>query len=292
MCTSYSFGYQPSEHRTHLLAIADIVKGGRVAAENPKRRVALINEKAPLRRHREAPTTAQVAAQSHVGQRRVVPADDALRTCGTVVAKRLDLGAATHTEGEARVSPAHSTEEGRAGSDPLHGAAVGAEMGAMDVPRLYLVCGLPGAGKSTRAKQIAGRGNALHLCVDDWVLGLGMSLVDYEFRMKLQASMLTHAGELLRHGQSVIVEFGSWSFEERAAIRLVAVREGATTELHFLDAPVDELVERVRRRGGPDAELLVSKVLLEDSGRFEHPDPEEIASFDRYFGPHDTWQPG
>src|SRR5262245_52176030 len=93
--------------------------------------------------------------------------------------------------------------------------------------RLYLVCGLPGAGKTTRSRQIVDSLSAVYLCADDWILRLGMSLVDYEFRFKLQDCMLAHAGTILRCGVSVVIEFGSWTREERETIRQVAVREGA-----------------------------------------------------------------
>jgi len=132
---------------------------------------------------------------------------------------------------------------------------------------------------------------AVHLAADEWVLGLGMSLVDFEFRVKLQGCLLAHAGTLLRAKVSVVVEFGSWSADEREAIRRVAVREHAQAELHFLKAPLDELVRRVRARGGPYAEALASDVLLRDAAKFQEPLADEIASFDRYFGPHDTWIP-
>jgi predicted kinase len=158
-------------------------------------------------------------------------------------------------------------------------------------PRLFLVCGLPGAGKTTRSRRIVDAERALHLCPDEWVVGLGMSLVDYAFRIKLQDCMLAHAASILRCGLSVVVEFGSWSRDERERIRQVAVREGAAAELHFVDAPIDELVRRVRARGGPDAEALASKVLLQESSRFEHPAAEEIARFDRYVGPDEDWAP-
>ncbi len=161
----------------------------------------------------------------------------------------------------------------------------------MNEARLYLVFGLPGAGKTTRAQQIVEGAKAVHLSPDEWIVGLGISLVDYEFRFKLQDCMLAHAGNILRCGASTVVEFGSWSRVERESIRQVAVHAGAATELHFLDAPLDELVRRVRARGGPDAEALASQVLPGSSALFERPTAAEIALFDRYVGPDDLWQP-
>jgi predicted kinase len=156
---------------------------------------------------------------------------------------------------------------------------------------LYLVCGLPGAGKTTRSQQILEKVKAVYVGADDWVVALGMSLVDFDFRVKLQHCLLAHAGSILRTGVSVVLEFGSWHRQERDAIRQVAQRAGAATELHFVNAPLDELVRRVRARGGRDAEILATQVLIQDSSRFEHPSPEEARLFDRYFGPSDAWMP-
>jgi len=156
--------------------------------------------------------------------------------------------------------------------------------------RLYLVCGLPGAGKTTRACQIVEGTSALHLCADEWVVSLGISLIDYEFRIRLQDCMLSHAAALLSRGIDVVVEFGSWSEAEREGIRRAAASTGAAAELHFLDAPLEELVRRVRARGGQEAEGLVT-VLVSDSSRFERPSTEEVLRFDGYVGPDDQWSP-
>jgi len=118
-------------------------------------------------------------------------------------------------------------------------------------------------GKTTRALEISSATGAVRLCPDEWIVALGISLVDYEFRPRFEAQMLRHGEDLLRAGLGVIVEFGSWSRTERDAIRQIAVRAGVAAELHFLDAPLDELVRRVRKRGGPDASVLADKVLLE-----------------------------
>jgi predicted kinase len=160
----------------------------------------------------------------------------------------------------------------------------------MNDRRLYLVCGLPGAGKTTRARQIVAATGAVHLCVDDWIVALGISLIDFEFRVRLQDCMLTHAVELLRANVGVVIEFGSWHRHEREQILQAATIADARVELHFLDAATDELIRRVRARGGKEAERLVT-VLTRDQAKFERPTAGEAATFDRYLGPDDAWSP-
>jgi predicted kinase len=157
-------------------------------------------------------------------------------------------------------------------------------------PRLYLVCGLPGAGKTTRSKRIVDTVRAIHLSPDEWITRFGVSLLDYGFRVKLQDCMLEHAARLLRCKLSVVIEFGSWHRHEREHIRQLAAREGAATELHFLNAPIPELADRVRARGGWDANALIT-VVLPTHERFEIPQPDETSRFDRYIGPDDEWTP-
>ncbi len=157
----------------------------------------------------------------------------------------------------------------------------------MTRPRLSVICGLPGAGKTTRAIALARATGAVRLCPDEWLVAMGISLVDYAIRFRLQDHMILHGETLLRAGVSVIVEFGSWSRGERETIRQIAVRADATTELHFVDAPLPELARRVRERGGPDAKSLLEDVLLKFPEKFERPSADETALYDAYFGPGD-----
>lgn len=142
--------------------------------------------------------------------------------------------------------------------------------------------------RASTAAEILERTTAVLLSPDDWIVGLDLSLVDYAFRFTLQDLMLEHAGNILRAGASVVIEFGTWSRAEREAVRQVGERAGATTELHFVDAPLDELARRVRARGGPDAEALVTDALLPSGDAFERPTADEIALYDRYVGPEAT----
>jgi predicted kinase len=156
----------------------------------------------------------------------------------------------------------------------------------MNPSRLYLVCGLPGAGKTTRSMAIAeADSRAVRLCTDEWLEALGISLVDYPPRFRFEPHLIRHAEQLLKAGVSVIAEFATWSRPERDAIRDAARAAGAAVELHFVDAPLDELVRRVQARGGPHAEVLASEILVKLGHRFERPAPDEVATYDRYVGP-------
>lgn len=157
----------------------------------------------------------------------------------------------------------------------------------MTRPTLSVICGLPGAGKTTRAIAIAKATGAVRLCPDEWLVAMGISLVDYPLRFRLQDHMIHHGETLLRAGVSVIVEFGSWARDERETIRQIAVHTDAATELHFVDAPLPELARRVRERGGPDAERLLEDVLLKFPEKFERPTADETALYDVYVGPDD-----
>ena len=45
-------------------------------------------------------------------------------------------------------------------------------------PRLVLICGLPGAGKTTAARRLADDLPALRLCADEWMAQLGIDQYD------------------------------------------------------------------------------------------------------------------
>src|SRR5262245_35060699 len=120
----------------------------------------------------------------------------------------------------------------------------------MTEARLILICGLPGSGKTTLAKQLASDVPALRLCPDEWKHDLGIDYYDEQSRVRLEKRLWRLAQELLVLGQSVILENGFWAREERDELRLGARSLGVAVELRYLEAPVDELWRRLEIRNG------------------------------------------
>ncbi len=146
-------------------------------------------------------------------------------------------------------------------------------------PRLLIVCGLPGSGKTTHARRLEEQFRSVRLSADDWMNALSIDLYDEAMRAKVEALQWKLARELLSHGLTVIVEWGTWGRSERDALRLGARALGAAVELHYLAAPVDVLFDRIQRRG-IEYPPIQREELMKWVELFEAPTPEEMALFD------------
>jgi len=156
---------------------------------------------------------------------------------------------------------------------------------AVSVPRLLLICGLPGAGKTTLAKRLEAELPAVRLCPDEWLTELGIDLFDVRARDRLETVFWRHAQDLLRLGQSVILESGFWLRSDRDEKRLGARALGAAVELHYLEVPFDELCRRLESRYEPDTpgSVRITREMLEEyAPLFEVPAADEIGLFDQH----------
>jgi predicted kinase len=153
----------------------------------------------------------------------------------------------------------------------------------MGQARLILICGLPGSGKTTLAKELAVSASALRLSPDEWKHALGIDYYDEDGRVRLEARLWQLARELLILGQNVILENGFWSRAERDQLRAAARNLGVAVELHYLDAPVDELWHRLDLRNHddkPGTAPIKRSDLDKWAVQFEAPDAAELALFD------------
>ncbi len=148
-------------------------------------------------------------------------------------------------------------------------------------PKLIVVCGLTGSGKTTYAKRLEETLGAVRFCPDEWMQALSLSLHDEDKRAQIEALQWAQAQRLLALGQTVIIEWGTWGRSERDTLRLGARALGAATDQHYLSAPVEVLWKRIQRWGMEDPPLM-REDLVRSAEIFQSPTIEEAGLFDAY----------
>jgi hypothetical protein len=152
--------------------------------------------------------------------------------------------------------------------------------GTKERPRLVLLCGLPGSGKTTLAREIEAAYGAVRLNPDEWELALAIDPFDAEFQDRLEAEFSRLTERLLALGTSVILEWGFWARSERDEKRDLGRSLGAAVELRFLDVPYEELLRRVVDRHVTGGIAITASHMEEYRGMFEPPTEDELALYD------------
>jgi predicted kinase len=108
--------------------------------------------------------------------------------------------------------------------------------------KLLFLCGKMAAGKSTMARQLAARENAMLFEQDHWVEtlfpGMIVNVATYlEYSGRINKLIAPIVVDLLRRGITVVMDFPGNTVNQRAWFRLIIGEAGAEHELHCLDTP-------------------------------------------------------
>jgi predicted kinase len=155
--------------------------------------------------------------------------------------------------------------------------------------------GLPAAGKTTRAREVAAARGALRFTPDEWMLPLFGPVQPEGRRDVLEGRLLWLALAALRAGVDVVLDFGVWSRDERSALRALAAAAGAGCELVHLDVAAEEQRRRVRARAETAAATTFAMTDADLDGwrlLFQAPDAAELAAVDLDPPPagHASWE--
>lgn len=153
--------------------------------------------------------------------------------------------------------------------------------------RLILVCGLPGAGKTTLARKLADTRNAIRLSPDEWIEVLVAdptnSVERDRLRDPIENLQWDFAQDCLACGATVILDNGFWSEEERYLYAMGALELEAQIELHFLEAPLELLWQRVAARNAvlENKTFVMTRHELDEAwSLFQPPTEHELAFYD------------
>ncbi|WP_334191135.1 AAA family ATPase [Noviherbaspirillum sp.] len=160
------------------------------------------------------------------------------------------------------------------------------------MPKVYLIEGPVGAGKSTYASALAQRTQGIHIALDDWFVALFSPdrPADHfvpswyiERKARLLDLIWNHSRRILASGADAILELGLIQRQARSEFCSRVVEEGFDLQLHILDAPLDVRRERVRRRntekGATFAMVVPDHVFEMASTLWEAPDDAECSDY-------------
>lgn len=152
---------------------------------------------------------------------------------------------------------------------------------------LHLIHGFCGSGKTTFAKKLEKKLDAIRLNVirfthDEWMVAFfGINPPKDHFKKyseNIESLIFKFTEQLLRLGIDVILDYGFWSRSSRDAVRKFAVKVKVDFKLYKLECPLEVMRKRIAKRTErmPPGELLITdKTFKTLRSRFEPLEKDE-----------------
>lgn len=133
----------------------------------------------------------------------------------------------------------------------------------MNKGKLTFFCGKMGAGKSTKAIEIAQKSNAVLLSEDEWLSSLYpnkiSSLKDYiEYSNLLKSQIKKLVQSMLSSGTNVVMDFPANTLTQRDWFRSVFTEIEAPHNLVYIDLSNEACLKRIKKRREEKPERAVT----------------------------------
>ena len=119
----------------------------------------------------------------------------------------------------------------------------------MNEPRLYILCGLPYAGKTTLAKELVKRFGFVYIDIDQINTNFDVGLVGAPISPEAWKRTYTEAYKQLKDalgaGQSVLFEGASYTKELRDQLRTIAFEREGVSQVIYVDISESEARQRL-----------------------------------------------
>jgi predicted kinase len=151
------------------------------------------------------------------------------------------------------------------------------------MPVLHFFCGKAGAGKSTLASKLSSADASIIIAEDVWLSRLfGDQMHTFDDYRSFSARLKTVVGplvvDILKSGNSVVLDFPANTVATRAWFRSLFEQSGSEHILHFIDTPNDVCLSRIDKRNVERPEgshVLTVDDFLYVTSFFEVPDARE-----------------
>jgi predicted kinase len=152
---------------------------------------------------------------------------------------------------------------------------------------IYLIVGLPGAGKTTRARELELQESALRLTPDEWHMAVfhadsptqWRSTDRVDQRDRIEGKLVDVGLRAAQLGLDVVLDFGLWGRDERSALRAMAESVGTRAEVVYLPVEPEEQRRRIisRFEAEPGQFQMDDDELRRWRAQFQVPEEDELA---------------
>lgn len=128
-------------------------------------------------------------------------------------------------------------------------------MDSHNKPVVYLLCGLPGSGKTSYADNLVNEKGLTKISIDDELISrFGVVGSDYpceqhrENKKEVMKNVKEQTANHVRSGISLVLDFGVWRKSDRDYFRSLVEENGGKLKLVYFKANKDLLIKRLKIR--------------------------------------------